>query len=251
MTNPPAAPPSEYHLRLATKGPGARALLLCERYPEHGMDWHAAVELAYALALAQDPTLAPDPETICAVLAPGTAAALTAADALYRPLDEAAHAITGLPPAETQARMDAYLTQARTPPGVPLPTAVHTILEGRRPDPLSDYHDARGHGLAVARDILAHQILPALGPDDRFRPIHTTRERTTMDELKTTVQVRVLLLVGGEAEVTADAADWEAPRRYPASVIAEAVGVPMAELPGMRLLADVGADDRLQGWRRP
>lgn len=71
-----------------------------------------------------------------------------------------------------------------------------------------------------------------------------------MSELET-VLVRVLLVVGGEAEVTADAADWSEPERYPAEVIAEAVGVPPADLPGMRLLADVGAGGRLANWRLP
>ncbi|ARF66245.1 hypothetical protein B1H20_16915 [Streptomyces violaceoruber] len=64
------------------------------------------------------------------------------------------------------------------------------------------------------------------------------------------VNVKVLLLVGGEAEVVADAPDADAPARYPATVIAEEVGVPASELPGMRLSAVVGADDRLAGWQR-
>ncbi|MFJ2432954.1 hypothetical protein ACIOWM_07050 [Streptomyces anulatus] len=64
------------------------------------------------------------------------------------------------------------------------------------------------------------------------------------------VNVKVLLLVGGEAEVVADASDADAPARYAASLIAEEVGVPASELPGMRLSAVVGADDRLSGWQR-
>ncbi len=64
------------------------------------------------------------------------------------------------------------------------------------------------------------------------------------------VNVKVLLLVGGEAEVVADAPDADVPARYAASLIAEEVGVPASELPGMRLSAVVGADDRLSGWRR-
>ncbi|TXL91600.1 hypothetical protein [Streptomyces sp. IB2014 016-6] len=63
------------------------------------------------------------------------------------------------------------------------------------------------------------------------------------------VNVKVLLLVGGEAEVVADAADAGEPARYPAVEIAEAVGVPVGELPGVRLTADVGAGDRLSAWR--
>ncbi|MFB7228505.1 hypothetical protein ACFCY9_12385 [Streptomyces fimicarius] len=64
------------------------------------------------------------------------------------------------------------------------------------------------------------------------------------------VNVKVLLLVGGEAEVVADAPDADAPARYPATVIAEEAGVAVRELPGMRLSAVVGAGDRLSGWRR-
>lgn len=65
------------------------------------------------------------------------------------------------------------------------------------------------------------------------------------------VNVRVLLLVGNEAEIVADATDAGEPARYPAAEIAQAVGVPVKELPGTRLTADVGAGDRLSGWRLP
>lgn len=64
-----------------------------------------------------------------------------------------------------------------------------------------------------------------------------------------TVRVKVLLLVGAEAEIVADAADAAAPVRYPAADIADAVGVAVADLPGVRLVAEVGADDRLSGWK--
>jgi hypothetical protein len=63
------------------------------------------------------------------------------------------------------------------------------------------------------------------------------------------VRVRVLLLVGDEAEIVADAADAGAPARYPVEEIAAAVGVSARELPGRRLTAVVGAGDRLSGWR--
>ncbi|MFF4369645.1 hypothetical protein [Streptomyces sp. NPDC001594] len=63
------------------------------------------------------------------------------------------------------------------------------------------------------------------------------------------VNVKVLLLFGAEAEIVADVADPAAPERYPASIIAEDVGLPMRELPGRRLTAEVGSDDRLFGWR--
>ncbi|MET9729714.1 hypothetical protein ABZZ79_03305 [Streptomyces sp. NPDC006458] len=66
------------------------------------------------------------------------------------------------------------------------------------------------------------------------------------------VTVRVLLLFGDQAEIVAEvpAEDRAAPERYPAAEIAETIGVPVPELAGMRLTAEVGADHRLSGWRR-
>ncbi|MBZ6175577.1 hypothetical protein KVH22_29940 [Streptomyces olivaceus] len=65
------------------------------------------------------------------------------------------------------------------------------------------------------------------------------------------VPVQVLLLLGDQAEVVADVAPEERddPARYPAAEIADAVGVPAAELPGTRLTAEAGQDGRLSGWR--
>lgn len=65
------------------------------------------------------------------------------------------------------------------------------------------------------------------------------------------VTVRVLLLVGDQAEIVADvpAGERAEPARYPAADIAAAVGVPSAALSGKRLTADVGHDDRLSGWQ--
>ncbi|MGX9891381.1 hypothetical protein [Streptomyces sp. NPDC002276] len=77
---------------------------------------------------------------------------------MYRPLDEAAYAVIGLPAAAVHGRMDAYLARTETSTWVPLPSAVHTIVRGRQPSPLSDYRDPQGHGLAVARGILAHHL---------------------------------------------------------------------------------------------
>lgn len=67
------------------------------------------------------------------------------------------------------------------------------------------------------------------------------------------ITVQVLLLFGDQAEVVADVPPEERaePDRYPAAEIAEAVGVPVADLPGKRLTAVVGEDDRLSGWRLP
>ncbi|MGW6292470.1 hypothetical protein [Streptomyces sp. NPDC055058] len=65
------------------------------------------------------------------------------------------------------------------------------------------------------------------------------------------VKVRVLLLFGDQAEVVADvpAEERGEPVRYPAAEIAAAAGVPVEALPGTRLSAVVGEDDRLSGWR--
>lgn len=64
------------------------------------------------------------------------------------------------------------------------------------------------------------------------------------------VNVKVLLLFGDQAEIVADAPDAGDPVRYPAAEIAAAVGAELSDLPNMRLSAAVGADDRLNGWRR-
>lgn len=65
------------------------------------------------------------------------------------------------------------------------------------------------------------------------------------------VTIRVLLLIGNEAEIVADVPPEERdePARYPAAEIAQAVGIPARDLAGKRLTADVGADDRLSGWQ--
>jgi hypothetical protein len=63
------------------------------------------------------------------------------------------------------------------------------------------------------------------------------------------VRVRVLLLVGDQAEIVADAADVEGAQRYAAAVVAADTGVEVSQLPGMRLSALVGDDGRLSGFR--
>ncbi|REE62145.1 hypothetical protein BX257_4758 [Streptomyces sp. 3212.3] len=66
------------------------------------------------------------------------------------------------------------------------------------------------------------------------------------------VTVRVLLLFGDQAELVADVPTNERaePARYPAAEIAEAVGVPVPELAGLRLTAEVGPGDVLSAWQR-
>jgi hypothetical protein len=72
-----------------------------------------------------------------------------------------------------------------------------------------------------------------------------------MNTMSERVKVKVLLLFGDEAEIVADAPPEERaePARYPAADIAAAVGVPASELPGTRLTAELGDDDRLSNWR--
>ncbi|MFD7016103.1 hypothetical protein [Streptomyces sp. NPDC059928] len=66
-----------------------------------------------------------------------------------------------------------------------------------------------------------------------------------------TVNIKILLLIGDEAEVVADVPDADTPVRYLAGEIAEAVGVPVRELPGTRLVAEADERGRLSGWRLP
>ncbi|MFF6985622.1 hypothetical protein [Streptomyces sp. NPDC010273] len=65
------------------------------------------------------------------------------------------------------------------------------------------------------------------------------------------VPVRVLLLFGDQAEIVADVPTDERaePARYPAADIAAATGVPVDQLAGQRLTAEVGTDDQLSDWR--
>ncbi|WP_425832601.1 hypothetical protein [Streptomyces fractus] len=65
------------------------------------------------------------------------------------------------------------------------------------------------------------------------------------------VNVKCLLVFGDQAEIVAavPAEERAEPVRYPATEIAEAVGLTVRDLPGLGLTADVGDDDRLSGWR--
>ncbi|WP_435244936.1 hypothetical protein [Streptomyces tendae] len=83
-------------------------------------------------------------------------------------------------------------------------------------------------------------------------PWEAVQENEGKPAVSDRVTVRVLLLFGPQAEVVADVPPEEraAPERYPAAEIAGAVGVPVGDLPGMRLTAAVGPDDRLSEWRR-
>ncbi|MGI5138074.1 MULTISPECIES: hypothetical protein [unclassified Streptomyces] len=64
------------------------------------------------------------------------------------------------------------------------------------------------------------------------------------------VRVLVLLLFGDQAEIVADVppAEQAEPECYPATEIADAIGVRVHDLPGVRLTAEVGEDGRLSGW---
>jgi hypothetical protein len=88
-------------------------------------------------------------------------------------------------------------------------------------------------------------------PEDECRCGDEDRERINI--MSERVTVRVLLLFGDQAEIVGDVAPEEQaePVRYPAVEIAEAVGAEVKDLPGMRLTAEVGPGDRLQGWQLP
>ncbi|MFI5973534.1 hypothetical protein [Streptomyces sp. NPDC051452] len=66
------------------------------------------------------------------------------------------------------------------------------------------------------------------------------------------VTVRVLLLFGDQAEIVADVPpeDRGEPERYPAAEIAAATDIPVSDLAGQRLTAEVGDEGRLSGWQR-
>lgn len=132
-------------------------------------------------------------------------------------------------------------------------TALHEALDVEHvPPPIRDrivhrvlYGAALDESEAMARVAERHRAFAEMSrldaaPYERMIPMSTQR-----------VPVRVLLLLGDKAEIVADAPPEERaePTRYPAAEIADAVGVPAAELPGKRLTADVGEDDRLSGWR--
>ncbi|MEV4440340.1 hypothetical protein AB0K09_15215 [Streptomyces sp. NPDC049577] len=64
------------------------------------------------------------------------------------------------------------------------------------------------------------------------------------------VRVKVLLGIGDQVDITADAPDAEGVQRYPAADVARDVGVEARALPGMRLTALVDENDRLYGFRK-
>ncbi len=162
---PASSAPSEYHLRLAGNGVQARAILLQERHRGHNAV--QAVELLYALALAVAPALLPAEGTVRAVLEPRTEAALADVDALYRPLDEAAFALSRLPAADFHAHLDRFEAQHAKRQAQPgrwdlVDTALLTIHEGRSPGfPAYDsegFPRTRGYGVAWAQAALARQL---------------------------------------------------------------------------------------------
>lgn len=116
--------------------------------------------------------------------------------------------------------------------------------------PVTAVHPMRLSQLRAAQQAPATQLAASRELLGRFRTTLMPAPRgggsTMSDE---SVRVRVLLLIGDQAEIVADVDDPAAPERYPAADIAAAVGLPVADLPGRRLLADVGRDDRLSGWR--
>ncbi|MEU3978314.1 hypothetical protein [Streptomyces bacillaris] len=151
--------PTEYHLRLAGNGPTGRAILLCERA---GTTYELDVlTLLYAIVLTEDPALVPDRTAVRAVLEPGTADALAAVDAMYRPLDQAALDLAA--GGTFRARADRY--EARVAADHLEADHMHgcaliTLHQSRE----TVYHDdgplQRGLAMGRARSVLARQLQP-------------------------------------------------------------------------------------------
>jgi hypothetical protein len=60
--------------------------------------------------------------------------------------------------------------------------------------------------------------------------------------------VKVLLLIGDEAELTTPDRDWREPERVPAAKVSAATGIPVAQLPGKSLFALVDEGGELVGF---
>ncbi|MFD3978268.1 hypothetical protein ACFWR6_06745 [Streptomyces griseus] len=125
------------------------------------------MELLYALALADDPALLPAEETVRAALAPRTAAGLSEVDALYRPLDEAALALSRLPAVAFLERLHSFKAQHADHQAQPdrwdlTSDVLSTIREGRLPAfPAYDsegFPQTRGYRTVWARSALTHQL---------------------------------------------------------------------------------------------
>ncbi|MGK5728946.1 hypothetical protein [Streptomyces sp. URMC 124] len=91
---------------------------------------------------------------------------------------------------------------------------------------------------AQGRPVALHKVL--------VRPACTSAEVLADGR----VRVKVVLVFGDQAEITADAPDALAPERYPAEEVAAQAGVPVEKLAGRRLTASVGKDGRLVDFRR-
>ncbi|MFG2515984.1 hypothetical protein [Streptomyces sp. NPDC048584] len=107
----------------------------------------------------------------------------------------------------------------------------------------------------ITCDACGHHLEPDAYADHAAAVLHTHQTTITTTPERTLpmsrVTVRVLLLLGDQAEIVADVPEAERsePARYPAADVAAAAGVPVADLPGRRLTAEVGDDDQLSGWR--
>ncbi|MFC8723745.1 hypothetical protein [Streptomyces bacillaris] len=170
MTHKAPTPPgpTEYHLRLAGNGPGARAILLHERHHTPGRDAVEPLQLLYAVALAEDPDLLPAEADVRDALAPGTAAALAQVDALYRPLDEAALTLARLPVAvfrQAVGRFEEHAQRLTPTPGRwdLAHAALATVRAGQQTTyGPGGFPHTRGYRIVWAKVALAHHLEPAL-----------------------------------------------------------------------------------------
>ncbi|MEV8477899.1 hypothetical protein [Streptomyces sp. NPDC051173] len=121
-------------------------------------------------------------------------------------------------------------------------------LTAGRPEDLAEAAaraDAGKHASSCSQPLMAVS-------QDRHDGSPHDHDRSTAegdDDVSDRVDVKVLLLFGDQAEITADAADAEGVQRYPAADVATDAGVAVSQLPGMRLTALVGDDGRLSEFR--
>ncbi|MFE9906430.1 hypothetical protein [Streptomyces achromogenes] len=64
------------------------------------------------------------------------------------------------------------------------------------------------------------------------------------------LKARVLLLVGDQAEITTPDRDHRDPERVPVERLVRETGIAREKLPGVELVAVVGADGRLERFER-
>lgn len=130
-------------------------------------------------------------------------------------------------------------------------------FSGSQPIPLprgGDRVELHGHGpLIVKRVTTDYAVNEQRGGLDVFTDVEVVPEPVGRSygpvDGEGRVRVKVLLGIGADVDITADAPDAELVQRYPADVVAGEAGVEVKDLPGMRLTARVRDDGRLEEFR--